>query len=252
VNVLGKGQTYLKDVEQGDKVLVSDSSLDKYQEVYGFGHRDVYTVATFLQLTTSGNQENPLEITGEHLVMKQNLPTAGGIAVRADSIKVGDLLIDSQGVGDMVTKISTVSRPGLYSPLTKDGKILVNGVQVSSYTAVQDKHPENFVAGNLEVVSHHLLQHAAIAPYRVMCLVAGALTGVCEERNAEGQLLFVGEADAFIQNEGMFQTIVFSLSLPFVMCAYLTEQLFGVFAMVYLFPLVCLASGFLFVSSRSK
>jgi len=269
VKVLGKGYTYLKDVEQGDKVLVSssdssstDASLDdeQYQEIYGFGHRDVYALATFLQFTTTGNQETmPLELTGEHLVMKQQqtLPTGNGsgsvVPVRADSIKVGDFLVGSQGVGEMVTQISSIRRPGLYTPLTKDGNMVVNGVQVSSYTAVQDRHPESFVVGdNTETISHYLMNHAAVSPFRIMCL-AGGLTHFCEQHNAEGQLLFVKQGETLVswisKQAAEVQIVMLPPAFMVMMYFYLMEQIFGGFIVMHVFPLCCfLVFGFLCIS----
>jgi hypothetical protein len=239
VNVYEKGLTYLKDVEQGDKVQVSSN---KYQELYGFGHRDVYSVATFLQIKTSADQI-PLEITAEHLLMKHNKLTGEVDPVRADSIKVGDFLIGSKGAGEEVIEISSVRRPGLYSPLTEDGKLMVGGVQVSSYIAVQDKDPEHFMVGDKEMISHHLISHAAIAPFRALCLVRH-FSYLCEERNAEGLLLFASEGDNAIgwimEQADDVQMIVMPLVLVFITIVH--------FTMVHWLPLACLLASHLVCS----
>jgi len=262
VQVRGKGYTFLKDVEQGDEVLISTSangSFDEYQKVYLFGHKNVYAVSDILQITTLGNQDTrPLEITGQHLVLKQGSPAvSGGVPVRADSIAVGDFLIGDKGIGELVTQISSVKRPGLYSPVTKDGKFLANGILVSSYTATEGKHPESLKVGNLEVASHHFVSHAAIAPFRFLCHVSDGFKSLCEQRNHEGQLLFAAIGEKYtvekkeeILGKQIIAAIVFLVVLvPF----YVMEQLVGGVIMMCLFPIAwLLVARFLYISFRNE
>merc|ERR1712224_95190 len=116
-------------------------------------------------------------MTGEHLVFVDGKTNP----IRADSIKVGDVL-QSEGKDDaVVKKIKLVTRNGIYNPLTSSGTIQVNGVTASNYISFQEKNNEYIeLQGQIEMpMSHHDFAHRAMAPFRFYCTTLA----VCDEVN---------------------------------------------------------------------
>merc|ERR1711933_690798 len=107
----------------------------------------------------------PLEMTGQHLVFVDGKTNP----VRADSIKVGDLL-QGEGSNAVVEKIEFVTRKGIYNPLTSSGTIQVNGITASNYISFQKENNEYIeLQGGIEIMSHHDAAHVAMTPYRFYC-----------------------------------------------------------------------------------
>ena len=173
VQVEGRDEAVvMKNLKLGDKILTRGG----WQPIYAFGHQDKSHWATFIQISTAEETlHGPLEVTPEHMVYVSNKRTP----VRADSIQVGETLLTFQTAGEkpvatLVTKISKIDRPGLYAPLTRDGTILVNGVVVSNYVAVQNNDGSVQLAANADqhiVLPLHQadLAHMALSPLRLIC-----------------------------------------------------------------------------------
>jgi len=159
VQILGKGETAMKNLQIGDKVLVGDN----YEPIYGFAHLDKSKTTEFLQIYITeahdSNNHGPLEVTGDHLIWVNNQ------YAQAQSVKVGDTLRTTDGEST-VSKISTVFRNGVYAPLTPSGSLLVNGIAVSSYASVPKV--ANLLS-NLPI-SYHTANHMALSPVRMLCL----------------------------------------------------------------------------------
>jgi Hint module len=176
----------MKDLRVGDMVLTQDGV---YERVYAFGHHAPSKKAKFLQLFT--DNAAPLEMTGEHLVYLANRANP----VKAASVRPGDVL---RGAGDakdiVIQDIRTVEKKGMYAPLTTGGRLLVDGVQVSSYVSIQDTTSTDsatqqsavsseylVIQGSkvqIPIMSHQEYVHMALAPYRMMCRVAG--NAICD------------------------------------------------------------------------
>ena len=185
VQVLNKRSPVpMKDLQIGDLVKTATSDANKYEPVYAFGHWDLKTVATFLQIHTTAEV---LELTGEHLVFaaktstSTSTPTGGPVSVRADNIKVGDTL---EG-GAVVTKIGTVQRSGLYAPLTASGKVLVNGISASSYISLQKGADRVELKGGLKMMSQHDFVHVMVSPFRIMCNKMSSPSSLCHNYSAD-------------------------------------------------------------------
>jgi hypothetical protein len=180
VDVLGKGSVQMKNLEVGDRIFTGES----YQSVYAFGHRETDTKAHFLQVET--DKGSSLEITGNHLMFVDGKSSA----VRAESIKVGDSL-----GGNKVTKVGVVERTGLYAPFTTDGKLIVDGVKVSSYAPPEEADGHFLFGGRLQEFSHF-----GVSPFRLLC--TGFSSGLCHDYNEEGMpsvLAFLkGASDWFL------------------------------------------------------
>jgi len=232
VEVLGKGDVLVQDLQVGDKILVpstSNKKVKKYETVYGFGHKNSAVLSRFLKIETKDNEDS-LEISEEHLLYKAHSSSpAVAIPVRADSVRVGDHIFGSDGNPIAVTKITQVIRRGVYSPLTRQGSFVASGTQVSSYTAT-NAHPQYFLMGSIKLLSHHDISHVAMTPYRFIC--GGESTkyqdSVCSLRNHEGQLLYaaMGERVAwFVDKQGMIlQSIMAGIVLAPVIPLYLLER----------------------------
>ena len=89
----------------------------RYERVYAFGHlKEEADNVEFLKIHTFpfDRKKRPLEITGQHMVYLHNKRNP----VRADKVKVGDILRGDHFTGLTVTKITKVARREQYAPLT--------------------------------------------------------------------------------------------------------------------------------------
>lgn len=176
VQVLHKGSVAMKDLQVGDKVLTSSQN---YQSVYSFGHKAAEAMGQFVQLTTA---ESTLEMTGEHLVFLDNKSNP----VRADSIKVGDVLRGEAAPAE-VTQIGSIAKQGLYTPLTNDGTVVVNGIVASSYISLQDSATELIQVEGINMgMSQHTFVHLTLSPFRMMCQIME-----CDSYNEQGMPQYV-------------------------------------------------------------
>merc|ERR1712187_386955 len=119
VVVQDKGLVKMELLQVGDFVRSGDGKL--YEQIYAFAHRVPHKHAEFLQFHTTVGA--PLELTAGHLVFVNGKSNP----VRADSIRVGDCLQAENSIA-IVEKITTISRNGIYNPLTSSGTIQVNGI----------------------------------------------------------------------------------------------------------------------------
>jgi hypothetical protein len=205
VQVKDIGSVMMKDLQVGQKILTGNGD---YQPVYAFGHYKVDEPATFLQLHTS---EATLEMTGQHLVFLEDKSNP----VRADSVKVGDLLSGSSAV----TKISTVNREGINTPFTKDGTLVVDGIVASSYISLQD-NAEEFVAlgGNPTFISQHDYVHMGLSPFRLMCM--GISSSLCSSYDKDGipyYAAFAIKVNQWAHEQNMFVEAM-TLAVVTVLC----------------------------------
>jgi hypothetical protein len=162
----------MKNLKVGDYVW---TPRGEYEKVVAFGHHDPTEKTSFVKISMGAS--GSLELTPEHMLF-----VAGkGDAVRADSVQVGDELIQNKPNKAnqlvKVTKVATVTRQGIYAPLTaKSGTIVANGVAASSYIGLQS-HGEY---ANLDVpftdmhiplpfLSQQFGAHMALAPLRLYC-----------------------------------------------------------------------------------
>ena len=155
----------MKDLKVGDKIWNGDA----FSPVYAFGHYSPDTHGMFLKIhhSESGSNSRPLEITGEHLVFLH-----GQIhPVRADSVSVGDHLQGSDS-GLRITKIDRVEKAGLYTPLTPEGTVVVDGAKASSYVSLQAG--KNFMelenGASVLGLSMHDYIHMGLSPMRLLCI----------------------------------------------------------------------------------
>lgn len=107
----------------GDHVSVGNG---EFSEVFMFTHQRPDVMAQFVRL--SGKSGAVLELTAGHFIYSNE-----GL-VPASHVKIGDAMVLSSGVEDLIVDVNTVTKLGLFNPQTIQGDISVNGVRVSTYT----------------------------------------------------------------------------------------------------------------------
>ncbi|KAG0557672.1 hypothetical protein KC19_11G148500 [Ceratodon purpureus] len=164
----------MTELELGDKVAVMkpDGSI-AYEDVYVFGHKDASAMSQFLRLTLKpidvevsdhAIETRNLELTALHFVPISG--TGGNLMYKRarDVIKGDKMWIQEASSGTttlfVVTKISQVTKQGLYNPYTLGGTIIVNGVVASS-------HSEWFLDGIFEALD---LVHWLPSVYQMVLL----------------------------------------------------------------------------------
>jgi len=176
----------MKDLRVGDRVK---TTAGRYEAVYAFGHFHETKPTAFLKIQTTAPTA-PLEVTGDHLIFVDGKKSP----VRADSIRVGDVLHHRPGAHAtivLVTDISKVFREGIYAPLTPDGTIVVNEIVASSYAAISAKSTSE----NIEVagwsffgISQADAIHLTLSPLRIMCSANGSTSSICKELDDETRM----------------------------------------------------------------
>lgn len=154
----------INDLTVGDYVLTSSG----YSRVYSLGHHNTEATADFLQISFNVSKE-VLEITGGHLLF------VGGALLRADSVKVGQIV-----GGDVVTAIHTVRRRGVFAPVTEQGDIYVSGFLASCFASVLPEY-----SGRLQ----HQFAQLLLLPRKLTCMLN---FGICQrEKLIDGRPDFV-------------------------------------------------------------
>ena len=186
-NTFSKNHNNLYDFDSSSPYLLAGNDNVRYEKIYAFAHykRNSDSPTDFYRLHTFpyNRMRKPLEITGQHMVYlhgKQN-------PIRADSLKVGDVLRGDHYTGLTVTKIQRVKRYDNYAPLTPHGTILVDGIVASSYISLQKNAREHIELGEsgFEVrISQRVMVHMFLSPFRNYCL--GFSSDLCRTYNDDG------------------------------------------------------------------
>eukprot|EP00184_Porphyridium_aerugineum_P002562 CAMPEP_0184707444 /NCGR_PEP_ID=MMETSP0313-20130426/37272_1 /TAXON_ID=2792 /ORGANISM="Porphyridium aerugineum, Strain SAG 1380-2" /LENGTH=505 /DNA_ID=CAMNT_0027169019 /DNA_START=523 /DNA_END=2036 /DNA_ORIENTATION=- len=111
-------QKRMDELEIGDRVQVG---VNKYSDVYFFGHKLARGTYDFVQLVLENGRK--LELSKSHLVW------ATKKWKRGEDVKLGDLLLDVvENRMVPVASIQMVKKSGLFNPHTLQGDLVVNGV----------------------------------------------------------------------------------------------------------------------------
>jgi hypothetical protein len=196
-----KGMIELQDLEVHDLVYTGANGGD-YEPVYAMGHYAPKNWGEFLYVSTTADNghddDEVLKLTGEHLVFVHGHDNP----IRASALKVGDQLLRAPIAGivgnattetaSTITSIDIRLRQGMYTPLTRSGKLVVNGYMASTYIAMQSKKEEDaeFVTmpWGKSSMSHQTFVDWTLAPFRVICgTSAGSIIDSwCDLTNDEG------------------------------------------------------------------
>jgi len=274
----------IKDLKVGQSVWTGN----EYSPVYAFGHyhptrsAEFYQFDTDMDRTESSLSSIPLEMTAEHLVWLKDQPDP----VRADSVKVGDVLWcrpfktsskqkqqpqpKEDYCSGTVSHIAKITRNGLYAPLTANGKLVVDGIQVSSYISLEsNKEQQHFQSTNVRIasttttsiismiMSQHEYVHLTLAPMRLLCI--GASTAFCSTNSASGIPWYANlgmKVNVWIQNQQQqsYSGVVVQMVCYFVIVlltgiCFTLESAFGptiglyVLVVLFLVVLVALIAG---------
>ena len=221
VDVLGKGETFMRDLQVGNKVL---TSTGKYQPVYAFAFTQPDQKATFVQIKTKGTKASLLEMTKEHFVYVDGKTKP----VRAGAVRVGDSL-----QGAEVSQVKEVERVGVYAPFTLDGTLVVNGMEVSTYAAFEKENKEDYIEILGEGIKIHMhdVAHVVMGPLRVMCM--GVSSNVCHFHKEDGHLYYVALVEALWKHFNrmdlniIFEALVVAICCSFLMFLVAMECVFG-------------------------
>lgn len=203
VEIEGKGTISMGELKIGDLVRVDDNH---FSMVHGFYHLEPNVEASYLQLHFD-NLDQPLEISGNHLVFANN------IAKPAAEVKVGDRLDKST-----VTGIETIQSRGVYAPATYKGTIVVSGVRTSTYSS----HVP-YAAVNEHVGAHWLLTyHRMICRWNFsLCRQETYSLGISNWIAPVARLAYaIGELGIPLQ------IVVTLTGLPLILTMFLLEQAF--------------------------
>ncbi|CAB9530145.1 Hint module [Seminavis robusta] len=236
LQVQHKGTVMIQDLQIGDMVLTNShpSSSDyevTYEPIYSFGHFSPGTMGTFHRITTSHPHLQPLEITSGHLIYHHDKPNP----VRADSLRVGDVLrMGPQPV--TITSMELVERKGLYDVMTPSGRLVVDGLAVSSYIALQESHPEVWqipISNALPVVvqiPHQTLVHWLVTPYRMLCM--GVSSRLCQVYTDKGIPYYLDYGILLVQwvqqqQQPVMPVLFLVLAMPLVWLLWCVELVVG-------------------------
>jgi len=214
----------MKDLKIGDSVLAANN---QYQSVYGFAHKIPDALdKEYVEIKTA-KDEQPLYISQNHLIF-----LAGEAApVPAGSLRVGDVLVDSDNQQVTVDDVHIVLKKGVYAPLTADGTIVVNGVKASNYVTLNDHGKKFLDITNAMSLSHHTVSHLFMAPLRLMCM--GVSGKFCEYSTQEEGLnlwSYYGRSLAqWIEQQDnvLFRVALMSTIMTFLASAVAVESVIG-------------------------
>jgi hypothetical protein len=90
---------------------------------------------------------------------------SNGTLLVADRVRPGEILTLGDGRNNEVSRVSRSFAQGLYNPQTIDGRIVVDGIQVSTYTTAMNPS----------------LAHASLAPLRGLYNLLGVTTSLFDD-----------------------------------------------------------------------
>jgi len=241
--VEGNRHVAMKDVRVGDRVLTASG---QYQQIYTINHMHGSKPTKYVQIQSTLEDEEPLELTGMHMVFVEH----SKVPIPAAKVKIGDSVRTKKGEFHKVTKVTTVTRNGLYSPQTTDGTIVVNGVIASTYCSFLGSEYIEF--GGYQFMSTQSFLHLAMTPVRALCsngyactfesqTVEDSFATAKENVEAEKEELMDGYTKAglsllqfSVEQPSLFQIIVFmGLLIVFTLLAF-TFSPFGFIILLFI------------------
>ena len=155
VHIKGRGAIEMRFLEIGDSIHVG---AGMYEPVYSFGHYEPDARKVMLQVQTS---DFLVHISEDHMIYT---PDRGPIP--AGLLAVGDEILDSDQRPLAVTSISFTISQGVFAPFTTSGRLVVGGIMVSSFVAMENS--ANLTIGPFQL-SYQWLAHAFEFPHRQLC-----------------------------------------------------------------------------------
>ena len=124
----------ISDVRVGDRVLAADAAgQNSYSDVVFVPHRANSDDALFTHITTASGRD--IKMTPSHIILAGPCHSSATLPLTyASSVSVGDCVMTVSGV-DMVSTVETVRGKGLYTVVTKEEYVVVNGIIASPFAA---------------------------------------------------------------------------------------------------------------------
>ena len=124
----------ISDIRVGDRVLAADAAgQTSFSDVVFVPHRANGDDALFTHITTTSGRD--IKMTPSHIVLAGPCHLTGPLPLLyASSVIVGDCVMTVSGK-DMVSTVETVQGKGLYTIVTKEEYVVVNGIIASPFAA---------------------------------------------------------------------------------------------------------------------
>jgi desert hedgehog len=170
VQLANGGAKPMAELEVGDVVHVGKG---KFSEVFMFTHRVAGGWSEFVEMSSKSGAV--LRASSGHYVYVNGDLSAAKSVVAGDEIELAD------GTKDVVVKVSTVQKQGLFNPQTIDGSIVVDGVLASTFTTAVEP----------------AFAHAILSPLRSLYRVFGAFPSVFDNGASSNILSMVPSGPTF-------------------------------------------------------
>ena len=143
----------ISDVRVGDRVLSADAAgRTSYSDVVYVPHRANSDDALFTHITTASGRD--IKTTPSHIILAGLCHSSASLPLTyASSVSVGDCVMTVSGE-DMVSTVGTVQGKGLYTIVTKEEYVVVNGIIASPFAG-------NHMVANLYYNFHRLVYSSA-------------------------------------------------------------------------------------------
>lgn len=183
VQLSSRGPMPLKDLSEGDEVLVESPSGElAYEPVLGFLHAVSGTASDGYRYLSVTHSHGELRISSSHIVFV----TREGIGRSdkfASDLEVGDQLVTVSGASKVLAIHHDAGNDGMYAPLTSSGTVVVDGVIASNYAGPPLKGP-----------LPHSCAHAVFAPVRMYNKLRSWTSSQIYDQNTE-----VAEVHKFVE-----------------------------------------------------
>jgi hypothetical protein len=124
----------ISDIRVGDRVLSADAAgRTSYSDVVYVPHRANSDNALFTHITTASGRD--IKMTPSHIILAGPCHSSASLPLTyASSVSVGDCVMTMSGE-DIVSTVKTVQGKGLYTIVTKEEYVVVNGIIASPFAA---------------------------------------------------------------------------------------------------------------------
>ena len=125
---------FISDIRVGDRVLAADAAgRMTYSDVVFVPHKANNDDALFIHITTASGRD--IKMTSSHIILAGPCHWSAPLPLLyASSVNVGDCIMTVSGK-DMVSTVETVQGKGLYTIVTKEEYVVVNGIIASPFAA---------------------------------------------------------------------------------------------------------------------
>ena len=122
----------ISDIRVGDRVLAADAAgQTSYSDVVFVPHRANNDDALFTHITTTSGRD--IKMTPSHIILAGPCHLPGPLPlIYASSVSLGDCVMTVSGK-DTVSIVETVQGKGLYTVVTKEEYVVVNGIIASPF-----------------------------------------------------------------------------------------------------------------------